>query len=461
MELYFQRGLLLILTVTIAGITMRCIYLFIKQSQYPATTGILLGMLHFVLTPLLYLGTTGEIPLDHYSREFSLSPIELNRDFWPAIVALSISALLAAIVYWLELLTASFFVSISHKHSVNVLSTRSISIPVTSDISALLYSLAFYTFLSYLNISFTGILEEGGHWYHSREAFMQQSGAKATLLICLNIGALITYLLASYRVAMSRQFPVLRLITLTVPICLLDTVFKGNRISLVWAGVLILLTIVQHKAIRSAVIITLIGIPAAWFFVLFRIIRGRVLSVRSIGDFMSLVQNGIQEDTETPSALIGICEAQDLICLVGIIRRLWPLSSNMFALNRATFLKPLLIFVPYTLVPDKPKTVGIVVGQEIYNSNTAWPPLLPGEAIINLWYFGIPIAAALVIFGIKLPCVLAIRDKNIVFAAVVLLAYSAFRFPFDNTVYFVCTTAFLFVIVKILSEGISSRFRYQ
>jgi hypothetical protein len=282
------------------------------------------------------------------------------------------------------------------------------------------------------NMLLSGVTESGGHWYRSREAFVEDYGKRAVFLLSLHAGAALAYVFCALRYWLTSARSVATFFLLMAPVCALDLYMRGNRLlvfqTLIVGGILCH----QKRDFRTAVLVLALSIPGIWFFTVFRHFRAQLYDINSVASLVDTVGNANRwrADANAAEMILAASESMGFLSYVEVVRQHG--FSQWGSLPQLTFLRTLLMPVPKRLLPNKPPPVSVLVGHNILDCNTSVNPLLPGEALINLSYFGVPVAALLVVACMSAPLARLVRDPELRFAFSVVLIVTVFRQPFDT-----------------------------
>ena len=329
--------------------------------------GVSFGVLFFVFIPVWIMILTGSLDLSKADFSYTtLTDVVLNKNIHSSLLLLG---------YLFSILLYLYFPSRYSTIDVNNKFKPSAKGYLTIYVIGML-------------IVFIGSgLLEGGDWYQNREHFMQSNGALAVLIVFLVNSAKILFISSLFFKWLKNDLNVYRFMFFILLFVVIDMVFSGNRIYLFCTAILIGFVFVKRYPKKTLIAFPLL-FPATFFLgyfaSIFRHMRGPLFAngLPTFEVFIAAFNRAMVLEPPNPkSFFIGISESINVNVIYDLFNR-----YDEFLLG-ATYLKPLIFYVPRSIWEGKPESITVLTADFLGGSSLVCTVI--GEMFMNFSLFGI------------------------------------------------------------------------
>jgi hypothetical protein len=235
-----------------------------------------------------------------------------------------------------------------------------------------------------LTFFFVSGVASGEHWYRATADLMSDSPSFVIIKYLSNyartgvFGALGAYCAISPR---SRVW----VLPLAVLIALIDLFTTFNRITLLYLFVMFIIAYRQRIILVSSSILTLL-FSGIWMSSMWPEFRGQVaIYGYSLSGMASALEKAVQVTSQSSLPLVdkmnGMFESMSFSILNYTIKH----ASRLDVPLGSYYIRPLTVFIPRSIWPDRPVSFATTIGSEIV-------PASRGELALNSFVFGEPFA---------------------------------------------------------------------
>ncbi len=341
--------------------------------------GLSFAVLYFIFIPIWILIITGKVDLVKIDFGWtSLTDVILEKD---------IKASFLLILYLLGFIIYLYLFNFYKKK------------PLPEDKIEFKPNLKLYFiiyFVSFFIILIGSGLLEGGNWYSSRHSFLEKYGVLAVFTSFVMNSAKILIISSIIYLWTDNQIKFRTFLIYILTFTLFDMFFTGNRIYLFATFAIIGLILFKRYPLKILIALPVL-VPVVfylgYFGAIFRHIRGPLFKegIPTFKVFSKAVERAIHLDPPNiTNFFLNISESVNFNVIYNIFNRY---DETLYG---ATYLKPLVYFVPRSVWADKPESI-TKIAANIFGSSSLVTTVI-GEMHMNFAYLGILILPVALLF---------------------------------------------------------------
>ena len=418
--------LFLCILLLVVGITFSRTFMQIDITAY----GLLFGAFYFLFFPLVFLILTGQLSVPWWL-------VNNNIGLNDVIVGQHDQAFLYLLFYIIGIFI--LFALLRFKKQKN---NNPEDLKIDNSLELRIYYISIVSYIAVsIYILFSSNLLAGGHWYDSRELYIQETGSLAVIAYYLVWALRLIIVAYSFELLERKRISLIAVLVIILAMCSYELAFVGNRIIVVMFGVTGLLYVFKNYGIRKLITIGMLLVPIALVLAIYSTVR----SLLFIAPFSQIIESLFSNlgNTAILSTLLSVFEYSDTVVVMNLFT---DIGHSIAPVYGTTFLRLFTWFIPRNIWPDRPLNLSLQVGA-LYTPGVAPAVFTFGEFQFNFAQLGL-LFFPLFIFLFLIFRTFIISKLSYKFYFSFVLGFLMFRFPISEIITMVIISVLFYGLIK-------------